>query len=250
MAELDETTAARRRFWLRRLHSLSGVLPLAVFLLEHLWTNGQALWGARAFDAAVARIFALPALPLIEMLGIFLPLAFHAGYGLVLTRAARPNVIAYPFARNWGYLLQRVTGVLVLVFVLFHLWEFRVQKWLYGMDASAFYPTLAARLSSTTFGVPWRAFAYALGLAATTLHFANGLFGFCCTWGVAVTRRAQARVMALAAVLGGAAFVLGSLVLVHFASGPFWPQDAHETSCRDLPEGGPTAAPPGKRHAR
>lgn len=231
------STPSRRHFWLRRLHSLSGVVPLAVFLLEHLWTNAQALWGPRAFDDAVAQLTQMPGLPLIEIVGIFLPLAFHAGYGLFLTRAADPNVIAYPFARNWGYVLQRVTGVLVLAFVLFHLWEFRLQKLLFGMDPSAFYPTLAASLSQTTWGIPWRALLYSAGLAATVLHFANGLFGFCCTWGIAVSRRAQTRVLAAVSVLGAGVFVLGALVVVHFATGPFWPHEDVNDSCRELPEG-------------
>lgn len=231
----------RSQFWLRRLHSLSGVLPLGAFLLEHLWTNAAALWGQRRFDAAVERIHALPGLILLEVFGIFLPLAFHAGYGLWLSRHARPNLGVYPFARNWGYLLQRVSGVVLLAFLGFHLWEFRIQKWLFGLDSRSFYPVLAAGLSSTWWGIPWRALLYLVGLLAACAHFGNGLFGFACTWGLVVSRRAQARLSVATAALGAATFVLGAVTVVHFATGPFWPKPAElgsggsSANCTELP---------------
>ena len=37
---------------LRRLHSLSGVVPLGLFLLEHFYTNSVATHGAAAFNHA------------------------------------------------------------------------------------------------------------------------------------------------------------------------------------------------------
>lgn len=232
-------TGERSQFWLRRLHSASGVLPLGAFLVEHLWTNATALWGQRSFDSAVDRINALPGLVLLEVFGIFLPLAFHAGYGLWLSRRGSPNVVTYPFARNWGYVLQRLSGLVLLAFVLLHLWELRVQKWLFGLSAHSFYPTLAASLSSTRWGIPWRALFYLLGILAACAHFANGVFGFACTWGIVVSRRAQARSFVGASVLGAALFLLGAATVVHFATGPFWPAAANASSgahCAELPE--------------
>src|SRR5204862_336824 len=44
----------RTYFTLKRLHSLSGVVPIGLFLLEHLYTNARSLQGPAAFDAAVA----------------------------------------------------------------------------------------------------------------------------------------------------------------------------------------------------
>lgn len=242
-AELATTGAAagpaRSQFWLRRLHSLSGVVPLGGFLVEHLWTNASALWGQRHFDAAVARIEALPGLVAIEVFGIFLPLAFHAGYGLWLTRRSRPNVGSYPLARNWGYLLQRLSGVVLLAFLAFHLWEFRIQKWLFGMDSRSFYPVLAAGLSSTPWGIPWRAVFYLLGLIAACAHLGNGLFGFACTWGIVVSRAAQRRLFAVCCAIGAGTFVLGTLTVLHFATGPLWqstPPDADSSAhCTELP---------------
>ena len=244
-AAAEPAPPGRTQFWLRRLHSASGVLPLGGFLLEHLWTNASALWGQRRFDSAVARIEALPGLVAIEVLGIFLPLAFHAGYGLWLTRRSRANVGTYPYTRNWGYLLQRISGLVLLAFLLFHLWEFRIQKWLFGMDSRSFYPVLAAGLSSTRWGIPWRAVFYLAGLLAACTHFGNGLFGFACTWGLAGSRRAQKRFFAACCALGAGTFLLGTLTVVHFATGPFWPHDPAPrlgdsgARCTELPQGPP-----------
>jgi succinate dehydrogenase/fumarate reductase cytochrome b subunit len=74
------------------VHSLTGVVPVGVFLLAHLWTNAQALSGQSAFDAAVSEIHHLPYLPAIEVFGIFLPLSFHALYGVKLALEAKVNV--------------------------------------------------------------------------------------------------------------------------------------------------------------
>lgn len=209
----------RRAFVLRRLHSLSGVVPLAGFLAEHLWTNAAALGGHARFDHAVAQIQTLPALPLVELFGVFLPLLFHAGYGIVVALQGSANPGAYPYARNWLYVLQRVSGVVVLVFVLAHLWELRVQKWLFGMSAAAFYPKLEAHLAWTWAGVPWIAIGYLIGISAAVFHLANGLVTFCMAWGITVGRAAQRRAAWLFGVAGFGLFVLALATVLRFATG-------------------------------
>lgn len=235
---------ARSPFLLRKVHSLTGVLPVGVFLVEHLWTNATAAAGRASFDHAVGTIQKLPFLPLIEIFGIFLPLTFHALYGFVLLKDAKLNPGPYAFNRNWAYILQRASGMLVFAFVLWHLWEFRVQKWLFGMRAEAFYPTLVAHLSDVRFGVPWMAVFYLVSIAAACFHFANGLWGVCCSWGITVSRRAQSRAAWLFAAGGLALFVLGANTVIYLANGtrilPF--ADAPNAVGAER-VAGPTAAP-------
>jgi succinate dehydrogenase/fumarate reductase cytochrome b subunit (b558 family) len=209
----------RRAFVLRKLHSLSGVVPVGVFLIEHLWTNAKALGGADEFGRAVAEIQALPFLPFIEVFGIFLPLAFHAFYGVVIALGSRANVGTYAYSRNWFYTLQRVSGLLALLFIGWHLYEYRIQKWLFGMSGNAFYDVLGAHLSATVFSVPLMAIVYLLGITVTVFHFCNGLWGFCVSWGITVTRQAQRRVAWLFGALGLALFVLGANTVLYFATG-------------------------------
>ena len=210
-------------------------------MLVHLWTNAKALGGQAAFDDAVGEINHLPYLPLLEA-GILLPLAFHAGYGVKLALEARSNVGVYPSARNWMYTLQRATGIVALLFILFHLWEFRVQKALGAMPVSAFYPTLCAHLSSTVGGVPLVALVYLIGLAASVFHFANGVWGFLCSWGITLTLRSQRLGALFAGVLGLAVFVLGVNTTLYFATGSriFVPSSSttepqKPRSCVDIP---------------
>jgi succinate dehydrogenase/fumarate reductase cytochrome b subunit (b558 family) len=211
--------ANRRAFLLKKLHSLSGVVPVGVFLMEHLWTNAKALQGEGAFTQAVADIQALPYLPFIEIFGIFLPLGFHAFYGVVLALAGKPNVQLYRYGRNWLYVLQRVSGFVVFAFIACHLYEYRIQKWLFGMRADAFFGTLSAHLSSTAAGVPWLAIGYLIGILAASFHFANGVWGVLFSWGVTVTRASQRRSAYACAALGVGLFLLGANTVLYFATG-------------------------------
>jgi succinate dehydrogenase/fumarate reductase cytochrome b subunit (b558 family) len=211
--------ANKRAFLLKKLHSLTGVLPIGVFLIEHLWTNAKALEGEGAFSQAVEDIQALPFLPVIEIFGIFLPLAYHSLYGVFLTLSGKPNALSYKYARNWLYVLQRVTGFVALFFIGYHLFEYRIHKWLFGMRADAFYSSLSEHLSSTAGGVPWVAIFYLTGLAAVVFHFANGLSGFCFSWGVTVTRAAQRRAAILFSFVGATLFLLGAMTVLFFATG-------------------------------
>lgn len=212
----------RRAFVVRKLHSLAGVVPIGAFLVEHVWTNAAALDGPAAYERAVGRIRSLPGLVALEWLFIFLPLAFHSFYGVWLTLRGRPNAVRYPYARNWLYVMQRATGVVALVFLAWHLYEFRVQTWLYGMRPVAFYGTLAAHLSATRAGVPLAALFYLLGLFASVFHFTNGMWGFCFSWGLTTSRAAQRRSAWVFAVLGAGLFALGGATVLHFATGAWF----------------------------
>jgi succinate dehydrogenase/fumarate reductase cytochrome b subunit (b558 family) len=214
-----EASANKRAYLLKKLHSLSGVIPVGVFVIEHLWTNAKALQGEGAFTQAVADIQALPYLPLIEIFGIFLPLAFHSFYGVVLAFAGKPNVRLYRYGRNWLYVLQRASGMVAFLFIGYHLYEFRIHKWLLGMRSEAFYGELSSHLSTTWLGVPWLAIFYLVGVLAVSFHFANGVWGFLFSWGVTVTRASQRRSAYACAALGVVLFVLGANTVLYFATG-------------------------------
>ncbi len=209
----------QRAFLLRRLHSLSGVLPLSAFFAEHMWTNAASLAGDRAFDKAVADLQRIPGLWFLEVLGILLPLLFHASYGIWVSMNARPDLRHYAYPRHWAYVLQRATGIVTLVFVLWHLWELRVQKAFFGMRPEYFSTELAGRLGSLRWGIPWMSVLYVVGVLAAAYHFANGLWGFLCAWGVVVSRPAQQRALAACASLGVIFGALGVLSVLHFATG-------------------------------
>jgi succinate dehydrogenase / fumarate reductase cytochrome b subunit len=71
-------------FLLRRLHSLSGIFPIGAYVLEHMISNAYANRGANAYSQQVHFLTSLPFVPALEIFFIFIPLAYHAGYGLVI----------------------------------------------------------------------------------------------------------------------------------------------------------------------
>lgn len=233
MVDADSSQPSRASFYLRRLHSLSGALPLGGFLAVHLWTNASILGGAEPFRHAVDTIAAIPALGFVEVAFILAPLTFHAVYGVWLARTARPNVASYTYSAHWAYVLQRVTGIAAFAFVLLHLWQFWAQKVFYGMPHQAFYDRLVALMSATKFGIPWYAIVYLFGVAATVFHFANGLATFSITWGIASSARARRRAQGFAATVGVLLFSLGAASVLSLATGlkPYAPLSEPAVNC-------------------
>lgn len=103
-------------FFLRRLHSLLGLLPVGAFLIVHLWENAQSRFGAEHYnEQVVAPLKGMNYLPLMELFVITLPLLFHPGYGLVITVQMRAEPARYSYARSWLYWMQRISGVGILL---------------------------------------------------------------------------------------------------------------------------------------
>ena len=181
-----------KTFVLRKLHQLSGIVPLGLFLLEHFYTNSKALTGAADFNTAVKDLQSIPYLLFVEIGGIFIPLIYHAVYGLVITMEARPNNLNYPYPRNWFYLIQRITGVILFFFITFHVLNFRFGL-VPGLNtiSVAHRPDLAFDIVSREFQMVWVFLIYMVGITATVWHLANGIWLFLVDWGIAIGERAQ-----------------------------------------------------------
>ncbi|MCA9286663.1 MAG: hypothetical protein KDA22_15675 [Phycisphaerales bacterium] len=198
----------RHYFLLRRLHSLSGIVPIGAFLFPHLTTNSSIVWGSwlghgthghagvETFQHEVNFIHSLPALVLIEIFVLWLPIAFHAALGVYFARTGRPNVDRYAYQGNWRYVVQRWTGYLGVLFIFMHLSSLR-WGWTYGGLMPTFVPDRAAssvayHLQSGTIGLGMAAF-YMVCVLALVFHFANGLWTAGITWGLTVSVAAQRR---------------------------------------------------------
>ncbi|MHC4428893.1 MAG: succinate dehydrogenase/fumarate reductase transmembrane subunit [Planctomycetota bacterium] len=213
----------RHYFLLRRLHSLSGVFPIGAFLVPHLTTNSSIVWGrwlnpshlstgqADALAAAgyaadtgvetflheVNFLHALPALVLIEIGLLWLPIAFHALLGLVFAQTGRVNIGRYSYQDNWRYTWQRVTGYVGIVFIFMHVTSLRF-GWTYWGLMPAFEYAHAASTTGLHFqegvlGIPFAAAFYLVGVLALVYHFANGLWTAAITWGLTISVASQRR---------------------------------------------------------
>lgn len=196
-----------RTFLFRKLHQLSGIIPLGVFLLGHFFTNSKALGGPEKFNDAVGDIQSIPYLIFIEVFGIFLPLTYHAVYGMMITWEARPNNLYYPYPRNWFYTVQRLTGIVLFFFILFHILNFR-----FGLvpglntEAVAHHADKAFDIVAREFAIPWVFILYVVGITATVWHLANGLWLFAVDWGIVIGERAQ-RLTGYACIATGVALL-------------------------------------------
>jgi succinate dehydrogenase cytochrome b subunit len=181
-----------RTFVLRKLHQLSGIMPLGIFLLEHFYTNSKALSGAADFNNAVKDLQSIPYILFVEIGGIFIPLIYHAVYGLVITMEARPNNLNYPYPRNWFYLIQRITGIILFFFITFHVLNFRFGL-VPGLNtiSVAHSPQLAFDIVSREFRIVPIFLVYMIGITATVWHLANGIWLFLVDWGITIGERAQ-----------------------------------------------------------
>ncbi|PSL44027.1 succinate dehydrogenase subunit C [Salsuginibacillus halophilus] len=172
-----------KEYFNRRLHSLLGVIPVGIFLIQHFIVNHFAVYGASNFNAAATFMESLPFRYALEIFLIFLPILFHAIYGLYIVFQGKSNTSRYGYFRNWMFLLQRITGVFLIIFIAWHVWETRVQA---ALGADVNYDMMADILSS-----PFMLAFYIAGVVAATFHFANGLWSFSVSWGITVTPRSQ-----------------------------------------------------------
>lgn len=177
---------------MRKLHQLSGIVPLGAFLLEHFYTNSKAMTGRADFNKAVSDLQSIPYILFIEIGVIFIPLIYHAVYGLLITVEARPNNLHYPYPRNWFYLIQRITGVILFFFILFHVLNFRFGL-VPGLNeiSVAHAPDQAFDIVAREFRMFPILLVYTIGITATVWHFANGIWLFMVDWGIAIGARAQ-----------------------------------------------------------
>jgi succinate dehydrogenase / fumarate reductase cytochrome b subunit len=198
-----------RTFVLRRLHSLAGIIPVGVFLIEHLYLNSYALKGPAAYNKVVGTMQGIPYLIPIELLLIVLPLFFHGIYGLWITWSSSANLSSFPYYRNWLYYGQRVAGVITFLFVCYHFYTLRLQAALFGTEVS--FQRVVSQLHN-----PAVFFLYIVGTLAAVYHFSNGLFTFCITWGLTVGPRSQRAAGIVFSIAFVAIAVLGLNSLVAF----------------------------------
>src|SRR5437762_8438589 len=105
-------------FLLRRLHSLTGIIPVGAFLIEHiLISNATAINGPEAYANQVKFLGSLPMVVFLEAFGIWLPILFHGVYGIYIWYRGESNLITYSWQGNWMYTLQRWTGILAFVYI-------------------------------------------------------------------------------------------------------------------------------------
>lgn len=228
----------RHHFLLRRLHSLTGVIPIGFFLFPHLTTNSSIVWGnylgkshlggsghagVETFQHEVNFIHGLPFLILIEIFVLWLPIAFHAGLGVYFATSGKPNVKAYGYGGNWRYTLQRLSGYLGVLFIFMHIASLR-----WGWGFWGLFPDWSADFAASTTaehfqaGSALRTFIisafYLVAVTGLVYHFANGLWTAAITWGLTISEGAQKRWGYVCGLIGVGLSIAGIMAVMGFVN--------------------------------
>lgn len=174
-------------YYARKVHSLLGLVPISLFLIEHAITNFAAYEGGQeGFRDAVRKLNDLPLIFFLELFAIWLPLLFHGVYGLYIAYQAQPNLGHFKTERNWRFVLQRVSGVIAFIFIIWHVYTTRFQITLGNVTHDELGGWMHNIVTQPGFFI-----FFLVGVIATTFHFANGVWAFLVSWGITVGPRAQ-----------------------------------------------------------
>lgn len=208
------------QFILYRLFSLTGIVPIGGYLIVHLTTNMTVLDSAVTFQKNVNMIHSLGIfLPIVEWTFIFLPIIFHALVGLLIISGAVVNVGSYPLQGNIRYTLQRVTGVIALAFIFWHVIHLHhLGSLIDKNNLGQFDPHHAASSAATAINqyLLVKLF-YAVGVVAIGYHFGNGLWTFGLRWGIWTSAKAMRRASVICLLIGLAVIGEGMVALTAFS---------------------------------
>jgi succinate dehydrogenase cytochrome b subunit len=199
-------TRPKSSYFLRKLHSLSGIVPVGAFLAEHFWSNSAALVSPEKYNSVSQDLQTIPFRPIVEWAFIFLPILFHGGYGVYIWLRGKANVSEYPWVGNWMYTLQRYTGLVAFAYIGWHVY---MERFLTGGRST--YATVAIDLRN-----PWYLAFFVVGIVACSFHLGVGIWNFLCKWGLAATVRAQRAAGGLGIFVGILFSVVGILILISF----------------------------------
>jgi succinate dehydrogenase / fumarate reductase cytochrome b subunit len=166
-----------------KLASLLAIAPLGVWTLFHVWDNLSVFKGDAEWQKDVTGHQHPVALTFTTIV-VLTPLALHTIWGLGRLRTSRPNYGKYKYFENLKYLLQRLSAVGVLLFLVAHLWKAFLEPRLVEHQAESF-QDLAAHMHHH---MP-TLLVYVLGTLGVAYHLGNGLYGFAMSWGLASSRR-------------------------------------------------------------
>lgn len=207
-------------FLLRRLHSLTGIVPIGLFLIEHFISNSEAIRGVAAYNKQVEFLTSLPFVVALEFFGIWLPILYHGLYGVYIWWRGESNVGDYPWTGNWLYAAQRWTGIIAFIYIVQHTYYLRFT----GTHLLT-HPQAAFAKVQGEFQNPWMVVFYAIGVVAASWHFSYGLWLFAAKWGITTGERARRRFGYVCLVLALALISIGAASMYGFLKTPYQPWD-------------------------
>ena len=200
----------------RKLHSLLGIIPIGAFLVEHLLSNFEALKGPIAYGDQVKFLNSLPLVRVLEWTFIFLPILYHAVYGVYIWLRGKSNIVYYPWAGNWMYIAQRYTGLIAFAYIVQHVLR---QRFL-GVSLPE-HPYYAFAKVQHELSNPFMVAVYGIAMIAVCWHFAYGVWLFAAKWGITPGVTARRRFGYVCVALGLVLAVMGIASIYAFVGGMY-----------------------------
>jgi succinate dehydrogenase / fumarate reductase cytochrome b subunit len=182
---------------LRKLHSFTGLFPLAAYLLFHAYEQLAVRAGRTAEIMRLDRTTYAP----LEVACVLLPLLVHAALGVRLSRISRSQLAlvggdSFPYASPAFLGLQVWSGIVSACFLLWHVVGVWVPRVVAGRPAAGYGAMVdhAATLPLATL--------YVIGTSAVCVHFSQGLSAVCLRYQILrVSPRAARMLFALLGTL-------------------------------------------------
>jgi succinate dehydrogenase / fumarate reductase cytochrome b subunit len=208
----------------RHYLALTGFL-LGGFLALHLGINALGLWPAK-FQAVVNRNHALGALlPVLEVGLIFLPLTIHVAFGLrtLWREKLKYGIEKHHHGSDLRQWLQRVTALIMLAFIAFHV--ITLHRWFGGrFDPDNAFNSASHAIWQFWHGLPAGhpgnlVFAqfYLLGIVAAVYHLTNGVANGAEVLGLVSTPAARERLWRICLIAAPALLLAGLAAWYAFA---------------------------------
>jgi succinate dehydrogenase / fumarate reductase cytochrome b subunit len=205
----------RENYVMHRIHSITGVMPVGYYMVQHLVLNFNSVFGPEKFNAVIDFFEGLPKVFLLalEVGMIWLPLLFHAIYGLFIISRAENNYLTtkYKWSQNKMFFLQRVSGLVVFFYLIYHSITTTGVKYVTGNAENVKYNAMSEKLHH-----PIVLLIYIVGILGASYHLGYGIWNFCIRWGITVKEDAQLRIQKISAVVFVALTLLGWGALVGF----------------------------------
>ena len=207
-------------FLLRRLHSLSGIVPVGLFLIEHFISNAFATNGPASYTKQVELLSGFPFVVALELFGIWIPILYHSLYGFYIWYRGESNLGEYPWMGNWMYGAQRWTGAIAFFYMGYHTWHLRFS----GVHILS-HPGAAFGKVQLEFQNPWIVAFYVVGIVAASWHFAYGLWLFAAKWGITTGDNARRRWGYMCVIIALGFVAVGLATMRSFFHWPLQPLD-------------------------
>lgn len=208
---------SKENYVLHKIHSLTGIVPVGYYMVQHLALNSFTLAGEDKFNGVINFFEGIPkfALLTLEAVAIWIPLLFHAIYGMFIVSRGQPNYrdTKYKWSENAMYSLQRWTGVFIFAFLAYHVLSTTGVKYATNNPETIKYAAWQAKLTSY-YGIFF--VIYLLGVAASAYHLAFGVWNFCIRWGISISESAQKTVQKAAVAIFFGLTLLGWGALAGF----------------------------------